>query len=153
MEWLQGQIWAVWLGAGITLGVLEMFSLDLILLMLAAGAFVGMTAALLGLPFAAQVLLAAGASAAMLFLVRPSVVKRLHGGPELRIGATKLVGMQGTVTDTVSALEPGRIKVDGEEWTARPFDETLIIEPGETVDVMRIDGATAYVHPLPRIES
>lgn len=152
MDWFEGNLWAAWLGLGITLGVLEMFSLDLILLMLAVGAFVGMAGALLDLPFAAQVLMAAGSSAAMLFLVRPSVAKRLHSGPELRIGATRLVGLQGTVTSRITALEPGRIKVEGEDWTARPLDETLVIEPGETVDVIRIDGATAYVHPLPRLE-
>ncbi|WP_203337913.1 NfeD family protein [Nocardioides limicola] len=152
MDWLQDHAWQIWLGAAITLGVLEMLSLDLVLLMFAAGATVGMVAAMVGLPVWAQVIAAGLSSAAMLYLVRPSVVRRLHGGPELRLGAAKLVGMQGTVTTPISALAPGRIKVDGEDWTALPLDETLRIAEGETVDVIRIDGATAYVHPVPRLD-
>jgi hypothetical protein len=60
MDWFEAHLWLAWLGLGITLGVLEMFSLDLILLMLAVGSFVGMATALIGLPIAVQVLAAAG---------------------------------------------------------------------------------------------
>ena len=41
----------------------------------------------------------------------------------------------------------GRVRIDGEEWTARAYDETLVIPPGKTVDVMEISGATAIVYP------
>ena len=40
----------------------------------------------------------------------------------------------------------------GEIWSAQPYDETLTIEPGETVEVFEIRGATAYVHPIPRLD-
>ena len=40
-------------------------------------------------------------------------------------------------------MTPGRIKLAGEIWTAPPYDEHLIIEPGETVEVLQIKGATA----------
>ena len=53
MDWLQEHAWETWLALTILLGVAEMVSLDLILIMLAAGAFVGMLTALLGLPIAA----------------------------------------------------------------------------------------------------
>lgn len=152
MDWIRDHLWETWLGLSIVLGVAEMFSLDLILGMLAAGALVGMVAALAGLAIPLQILLAAGASVAMLALVRPSMVKRLHGGPELELGHAKLVGTQGTVTAEISGLAAGRIKASGEEWTALPYDETLVIAPGETVEILAIKGATAYVHPLPRLE-
>ncbi len=41
----------------------------------------------------------------------------------------------------------GRVRIDGEEWTARSYDETLVISPGTTVDVIEISGATAIVYP------
>ncbi len=50
-------------------------------------------------------------------------------------------------------MEPGRVKVGGEIWSAKPYDETLAIEPGATVEVLEIRGATAYVHPVPSIDS
>ncbi len=106
MDWLGDNLWAGWLALAIALGVAELASLDLILLMLAAGAIVGAISAGVGLPFVLQILLAGGASVAMLALVRPSVVKRLHSGPELQLGHGKLVGRQALVTEDVTSLDP-----------------------------------------------
>jgi membrane protein implicated in regulation of membrane protease activity len=143
--------WAAWLAAAIALGVLELFSLDLILLMLAAGAVVGMVAGLLQLPVALQVLAAVAAAVAALGLVRPSVVKRLHAGPTLVLGHEALVGRQALVVERVSC-DGGQVRINGELWTARPYDEDLVIEPGSRVDVLQIKGATALVHEIPRLQ-
>ena len=150
MEWFR---WETWLAAAFVLGLLEMLSMDLVLIMLAIGAVGGMIAALVGLEGAAQVLVAAGTSVAMLALVRPSLTKHLKSGPELRLGHGKLVGKQGLVTETITALNPGRVRLAGDVWSAEPYDESLTIEAGETVEVFEIRGATAYVHPIPKLET
>lgn len=152
MDWLLKHAWEAWLGLAIVLGVAEMFSLDLILIMLAAGAVVGMVAALLDLHVAIQILGFGAASLAAIALVRPSFAKRLHGGPSLEVGHGKLVGRQGVVTQDISGLAAGRIKLAGEFWTAEPYDDTLNIASGETVEVLAIRGATAVVHPVARLE-
>ena len=152
MDWIRDHLWETWLALSIALGVAEMFSLDLILAMLAAGAVVGMVAALIGLPVFVQILTALAASVAMLALVRPAFVKRLHGGPELALGHSKLVGTRCLVTEEITGLAPGRIKAGGETWTALPYDENLRIAPGETVEILQIKGATAYVHPVGTLE-
>lgn len=152
MDWLREHAWETWLGLTIVLGMAEMLSLDFILLMLAAGAGVGMLAALLGAPFVLQAVLAAVAAVGALAVVRPSLVKRMHSGPELTLGHSKLVGQQGVVLETISGQTSGRIKLSGEVWTAKPYDDTIVIEPGATVDVLQIKGATALVHPVPSIE-
>ncbi|MDZ5663497.1 NfeD family protein [Nocardioides sp. zg-1308] len=152
MDWIRDHLWETWLALSIALGVAEMFSLDLILAMLAAGAVVGMVAALIGLPVVVQVLVALGASVAMVAFVRPAFVKRLHSGPELSLGHGKLVGTRGMVTAEITGLTPGRIKIGGEIWSALPYDEHLRIAPGETVEVFEIKGATAYVHPVGTLE-
>ena len=105
----------------IALGVVELFSLDLILLMLAAGAVVGMVAALLGLPLALQFAgrrrrLRRRCSA----LVRPGVVRRLHDGPDLVHGHDALVGQDGVVIEEVSSQTGGQVRLGGELWTAAP---------------------------------
>lgn len=151
-DWIRDHAWETWLGLAILLGLAELISLELILVMLAAGALTGMLAALLGLDLVFQALAAAVAAVAMLALVRPSLMQRLHNGPELTLGHNKLVGLQGVVTAPISSLAPGRIKVSGEEWTAEPYDDTLSIAAGETVEVLQIKGATAYVHPVARLE-
>ena len=89
----------------------------------------------------------------MLALVRPDLVKRLHSGPELQLGHGKLVGKQGLVTETITSLtaRPGparRRDLVRRSPTTRP----LTIEPGETVEVLEIRGATAYVHPMPALD-
>lgn len=151
MDWMRDHAWETWLALSIVLGVAELASMDLILLMLAGGALVGVLAAVLGLPFAIQVIAASVSAVAALALVRPAVAKRLHGGPELALGHGKLVGKQGVCTERISQYQPGRIKLAGEIWSAQPYDETVVIEPGQTVDVLEIRGATAIVHPLPEL--
>ncbi|WP_134739166.1 NfeD family protein [Nocardioides sp. 503] len=153
MDWLSDNLWQTWLGLAIVLGVAEMFSLDLVLIMVAVGAVAGMLVALLGAPFALQALVAAGASVAMLALVRPQLAKRFHGGPELNLGHNKLVGQRAVVTQEITGLETGRIRLGGEIWSAAPYDEHLTIIPGQTVEVLEIRGATAYVHPVATLES
>jgi membrane protein implicated in regulation of membrane protease activity len=148
VEWLGDHLWAAWLVLAVGLAVAEMVSLDLILVMVAVGALVGALAALAHAPFILQVLLAAGASTAMLALVRPNLVAKLHHGPTLVSGHERLIGQQAVVTEQLSALEPGRIKLGGEIWSACPYDEALTIPPGATVEVFAIRGATAYVHPV-----
>jgi membrane protein implicated in regulation of membrane protease activity len=69
------------------------------------------------------------------------------------MGHDKLLGVQGTVLTEMSGLTTGRIKINGEDWSARPYDETMTIPAGETVEVLAIKGATAYVHPVARLES
>ena len=153
MDWIRDHLWETWLAMSIALGVAEMFSLDLILAMLAAGAVIGMVAALIGLPVVVQILAALATSVAMLALVRPAFVKRLHSGPELALGHGKLVGTRCLVTEEITGLNAGRIKAGGEMWTALPYDENLRIAPGETVEILQIKGATAYVHPVATLES
>lgn len=153
MDWLGDNLWAAWTGAAVLLGVAEMLSLDLVLIMVAVGAVAGMVVALVGAPFAAQVLVAAGVSVAMLGLVRPALAKRLHGGPELTLGHGKLVGQRALVTEEITGLQHGRIRLAGEIWSAAPYDENVTITPGETVEVLQIRGATAYVHPVPSLEA
>ncbi len=149
-DWLRENAWGVWLGAAMLLGGAEMFSLDLVLLMLAVGAVVGMGAALAGLAVWVQILAAAGASVAMLALVRPEAVKRLHRGPDLKHGPAALVGQEGFAVAEVTP-KAGMIKIAGEVWTARPYDETSVISPGAKVQVLEIRGATAYVFEVPEL--
>ena len=148
MDWLGDHLWAGWLALAIALGAAELASLDLILLMLAVGAITGAISAGIGFPIVLQILLAAGASVAMLAVVRPNLVKHLHSGPDLQLGHGKVVGHQALVTEDVTSLAPGRVKLDGEVWSARPYDESLTIKAGETVEVLAMKGATVFVHPV-----
>ena len=145
MDWFRDHLWETWLMIAVALGVMELVSTDLILIMLAGGALVGMVVALFGVPAAAQIVLALATALGLLALLRPNMVRRLHAGPTLRIGPDALIGERAIVLETLSHHAPGRVKIGGEVWTAKPYDEDDQIETGATVDVVSIKGATAYV--------
>ena len=145
MDWLGDNQWAGWLALAAALGVAEMFSLDLIFVMLAVGCLVGMLAALLGLPGAITLVLAMGSAVGLIAFLRPGLVKTLHAGPELQTGAAALIGHPVQVLTMLAPGQTGRVKIGGDEWTAAPYDEFDEIEPGERAEVVEIRGATAYV--------
>lgn len=153
MDWFRDHLWETWLMIAVALGVLELLSADLILIMLAGGALVGMVVALFGLPVAVQIVVALGAAVGLLAVIRPSMVHRLHAGPTLRTGAEALIGERGFVLEPLSHSTPGRVKIGGDVWTAKPYDEDDQIEAGAAVDVVSIKGATAYVLRTHQLES
>jgi membrane protein implicated in regulation of membrane protease activity len=153
MHWLGENPWAAWLGIATLLTIAELASLDLILGMLAVGALVGMLTSVATDVLAVQVLAAVATSIAMLAIVRPGLTRHLHTGPDLVLGPATLIGKQTVTPVRLSAQQPGQLKIDGELWRAEPYDSTLVIEAGETVEVLKIKGATAYVHPIPTLES
>ncbi len=121
--------------------------------MIAVGALAAMVTSFATDSIVIQVVVFAVASIGMLALVRPSIVRRLHQGPDLVLGPAALIGKQVVTAQRLSAATPGQIKIDGSYWTALPYDETLVIPEGSTVEVLRIQGATAYVHPVATLES
>jgi membrane protein implicated in regulation of membrane protease activity len=146
-DWLGDNAWAGWFGAAALLAVTELLSMDFVLLMVALGLAGGGVADLLGAPLALQVLVAVIVAMGTLLFVRPSVVRRLHHGPELTTGHAALVGRSALVTSEITA-HGGMVKLAGETWTARPFDDSMVIPEGSTVDVFEIKGATAVVYPV-----
>ncbi|MFF1528825.1 NfeD family protein [Cellulomonas sp. NPDC058312] len=142
--------WLWWLGGAMLLGVLEMFSLDLIFLMLASGALVGAGANALGAPLPVQIIAAAVASLLMLFALRPFLLRQLRARTALvETNSAALVGRAAVVVAPTD-LTGGRVKLAGEVWSARTADERSTFPAGAEVRVARIDGATAVVEPVER---
>jgi membrane protein implicated in regulation of membrane protease activity len=81
-----------------------------------------------------------------LFVLRPIAVSHMRAAPQLRNGAAALIGKQAIVLETISNHEgEGCVKIDGDVWTARAFDDDRVIERGARVEVVDIKGATALV--------
>ena len=136
--------WLVWLILAAVLAGAESLSLDLVLIMCAAGAAAGAVGAAAGLPPAAQVALAVGSAVALLGTVRPVAKRHLTGSGTARTGVEALVGTQAIVLSKVDAKD-GRVRLNGGEWSARAYDETQVIPVGCSVQVIEISGATAVV--------
>ncbi|MGH3785995.1 MAG: NfeD family protein, partial [Pseudonocardiaceae bacterium] len=66
------------------------------------------------------------------------------GTARVATNADALVGDKAVVVSRVDS-NGGKVKLRGELWSARPFYETDVLEPGQAVTVMKIAGATAVV--------
>lgn len=139
--------WLWWVGLALALGVIEMLTVDLMFLMLGGGALAGGVVGALGAPLWAQILIAAAVAGLLLFVVRPIAKRRLEAStPDSDTGAAAHVGRSATVVADVSE-RAGRVKLQGEVWTARAAEPGAVLPIGATVEVVRIDGATAVVAP------
>jgi membrane protein implicated in regulation of membrane protease activity len=138
----------VWIILAAVLGVAEMLTLTAALGLLSVAALAAAAAAALGGDAFAQLVSFAVVAVAGLALVRPLIRRqlRVRMGPQHRFGVAALVGRQARVVQEVTG-HTGRVRIGGEEWSARAYDETLVIPPGATVDVIQIEGATALVYP------
>jgi membrane protein implicated in regulation of membrane protease activity len=146
-DWIGEHLWAAWLILALGLAVIEVLTLDLLFLMLAAGAAAGALTALVGGGGVISAIVSFVVAISMIGVVRPVALRHLKQGPSLRTGTAALVGKQAIVVERIDA-QGGRVKLEGEVWSARAYDSTATIEPGKTVDVFQIDGATAYVHEV-----
>lgn len=138
--------WVWWLGAALLLGVVEILSLDLVLIMFAGGALVGAGLALTGLPLWVQIVGAALTATLLLVALRPWLLRHLRTRVPLQeTNAAAQVGRTAVAVTQVTERS-GRIKLAGEVWTARTQGE--VVDVGAHVRVLRIDGATAVVAPV-----
>ncbi|GAA4892187.1 NfeD family protein [Streptomyces coeruleoprunus] len=138
--------WFVWLLAAAALGVAEFFTLTLVFGLLAGAALVAAVVAGVGVGLLGQLVALGVAAAAGLLVVRPIAMRHMAQEPLTREGSDALIGKRAEVMQEVTANR-GLIKVAGEEWSARAFDESQVIPVGALVDVMEIEGATAVVYP------
>ncbi|WBB57717.1 NfeD family protein [Streptomyces sp. WMMC500] len=138
--------WFVWLLAAAALGAAEFFTMTLVFGLLAGAAMVAAVVAGVGVGALGQFVALGAAAAAGLVVVRPVALKHMGQTPLTRDGSDALLGKRAEVVQEVTATR-GLIKLSGEEWSARAFDETAVIPVGALVEVMEIEGATAVVYP------
>jgi membrane protein implicated in regulation of membrane protease activity len=138
--------WIAWAIVAVGLAVGEIFTPGLFFLgPLAVAAVAGAVAAAIGAGIAIQVIVFAGASLASLAVLRPLARAHLRMPPALRTGTAALVGARAVVVQRVDD-NGGRIRLGGEEWSARAFVPDQVFEAGTSVEVAEIKGATALVY-------
>ncbi len=121
--------WVIWLVVAAALAAGEVLTLGFFLGPVAVAAVLAAVVAALGAAVEVQLALFVAASTATLVFLRPIARRHMHTPMRLRTGTA----------------DGGRVKIGGEIWTARPFDEEQAFETGARVEVLAIDGATALV--------
>jgi len=137
--------WVLWMVAAGVFAVGEMFTLGFFAGPIAVASVVAAIVALAGGGVALQWIVFTTMSAASLLLLRPIARRHLRTPAQLRTGTAALVGATAVVIDRVDR-DGGTVRLAGEVWSARSYDEDHAFEPGARVEVLKIDGATALVH-------
>ena len=136
--------WIVWLILAVVLAVGEVLTMGFFLAPFAVGALVAALVAAAGAGFVVSGLAFLAVSSLAFLALRPIARRHLKLPAQLRTGSAALVGKTGTVVEAVTA-DAGRVRIDGEVWTARPYDDDATFEAGQRVHVLQIRGATALV--------
>ena len=136
--------WVFWLIGAAVLAAGEVATLGFFLGAVALAALPAAAVAAIGGGPAIQLTVFILCSIASLLFIRPIARRHMNTPASLRTGTAALVGARAVVLERVHA-DGGRVKIGGEEWTARPYDEDDVYEEGARVEVMKIQGATALV--------
>jgi membrane protein implicated in regulation of membrane protease activity len=136
--------WVFWLIGAAVLAAGEVATLGFFLGAVALAALPAAAVAAMGAGPVIQLTVFILGSIASLLFIRPIARRHMTTPASLRTGTAALVGARAVVLERVYA-DGGRVKIGGEEWTARPYDEDDVYEEGARVEVMKIQGATALV--------
>ncbi|MFC9288301.1 NfeD family protein [Streptomyces sp. NPDC057052] len=138
--------WLIWVVIAGFFALAEIFTLTAALGMLGGAALITAGTAALGLPAPLQLLVFTVVATLSVVFLRPVALRHVLQPQTERFGVDALIGKSAYVVSEVTGAG-GRVRIEGEEWTARAYDETLVIPPGTAVDVMEISGSTALVYP------
>jgi membrane protein implicated in regulation of membrane protease activity len=139
-------MWILWLVVAVVLAVGEMHHQAFYLAPFAIGALLAALVSLVGAGALPAALVFLGSSGLVFAGLRPLANQHRRLPPAIRTGAAALVGRQALVLERIANLEGvGRVRIDGEVWTARSLDDDSEIQAGERVEVIDIRGATALV--------
>ena len=138
--------WLIWALVAVVLAAGEIVTPGMFFLgPVALAAVVAGVAAAVGLGVALQLLLFIAGAIASVWILRPIARRHLHMPAALRTGTAALEGTKAVVLQRVDA-SGGRVRIGGEEWSARAYMEDQVLEPGTRVEVVKIEGATALVY-------
>jgi membrane protein implicated in regulation of membrane protease activity len=136
--------WVIWMVAAGLLAIGEILTLSFFMGPIAVAAVLAGLAALLGAGTAIQLVVFIVAAIASLVVLRPVARRHLVTPAKIRTGTAALVGARAVVLERVDG-NGGSVKLAGEVWSARTYDEDEVLEPGVRAQVMQIEGATALV--------
>jgi membrane protein implicated in regulation of membrane protease activity len=133
--------WIAWAIVAVLLAVGEIFTPGLFFLgPIALAAAAALVTAVLGGAVWLQIVVFGASSVAAIGLLRPLTMPHA-----IRTGAAALEGARAVVLQRVDG-HGGRVKIGGEEWSARSYVPDETFDVGTEVEVAQIKGATALVY-------
>lgn len=136
----------IWVAAIIVFLILEAATVALTSTWFALGALAALISALFNAPIWLQITWFLVISVATLCLARPLVAKYINSKRQAT-NADRIIGTDGVVQEDINNIAAtGLVSAGGKLWTARSFNGE-IIEKGELVTAVRIEGVKLIVVP------
>lgn len=137
----------IWLILFVIFVIAEIATAGLVSIWFCFGALAAMLAASFGGSFGIQAGVFLVVSIILLILTKP-LVKKLHT-KVIVTNARAIIGEQGVVTETINGIEgTGAVKIQGKIWSARPHDENQVIDEGNKVKILDIQGVKVIVEKI-----
>jgi len=138
--------WVIWLIVAILFAVGEIATTSFYLAPFSIGALGGAVVSLIGGEQFFAMAAAMGLTAIAFLFIRPVARRHLTQPARTRTGTDRLIGTDAIVVHRITpGATAGVIRLDGEDWSARAYEDQRTFEPGATVQVVEIRGATAMV--------
>lgn len=141
-----------WLVLLIVCIVIEVLTMGLTTIWFAGGALIAILAALLYAPVFVQVILFFLVSLLMLFFTRPIAVKYFNRD-RVKTNVESMVGRQAIVVSEIDNVQAvGQVTINGQEWSARSWDDKQRIPVGTVVNIVAISGVKLIVRVDERLQ-
>ena len=131
----------VWMIIFIGLVILELMTVNLVTIWFAIGALASFILSFWVSEFIWQMVMFVGVSLVSLLLTN-KFVKKVRGREIEATNLDRVIGKIGIVTEEITKLEPGEVKVDCKKWSAV---STKKINVGSKVEILSIDGVKLNV--------
>lgn len=131
----------IWLIVFVALSFLELATVNLVSIWFAIGALASFVTSLLTEDATIQIAVFVFVSFISLVCTK-SIVKKLRTKEIIPTNLDRVIGKIGVVTEEITKLDPGEVKVDGKRWTAVSSKK---IHVGSKVEILSIDGVKLSV--------
>ena len=146
-------MWIFWLIAAGIFFIIEMATIGFLVFWLGIGALLAMVTSLITDSIIIQFIVFVSTSTLLLIFTRPLVNKFIKIPKEIKTNAYSIIGKKGIVISKINNVDgAGQIKIDGEVWSAKSFDEENIEKDAE-VEIVEIDGVKAVVKKISNVSN
>ncbi len=131
----------IWLIVFVALSFFELTTVNLVSIWFAIGSLASFVTSLLVEEPTIQIAVFVIVSFISLVCTK-SIVKKLRTREIIPTNLDRVIGKIGVVTEEITKLEPGEVKVDGKRWSATSRKK---INVGSKVEILSIDGVKLSV--------
>ncbi len=134
-------MWILWLIIVILLAILEAMTINLVSIWFIASGLVSLFLSFVIDSFCILFIIFVALGLLLMIITRPILLKKF-ARKDVKTNLDRVIGMEGLVTEEISKLKVGEVKVDGKRWSA--ISDQKITE-GTRIIVERVEGVKLCV--------